>query len=50
MEASNLPDKEFETIVIRMLKELRGRMDEFSDNLDSKHKKGHRNPKTEPEY
>ena len=33
MEASNLPDIEFKTIVIRMLKELMSRMDELRDNL-----------------
>ena len=29
MEESKLPDTEFKTMVIRMLKELRGRMDEI---------------------
>ena len=29
VEASNQPDIEFRTMVIRMLKELRGRMDEI---------------------
>ena len=33
MEVSNLPDIEFKTIVIRMLKELMSRMDELRDNL-----------------
>ena len=33
IEASNLPDTEFKTIVIRILKELSGRMGEFNENL-----------------
>ena len=33
MEASNLSDIEFKTVVIRMVTELRGRMDELSENL-----------------
>ena len=33
MKISNLPDTEFKTMVIRMLKGLRGRMDELSENL-----------------
>ena len=35
MEANNLPDTEFKTMLIRMLKELRGRMDELSDNVNT---------------
>ena len=31
MEAGNLPDTGFKTMVIRMLKELRGKMDELSE-------------------
>ena len=34
MEISNLPDVEFETLVIWMLNELRGRVDELSDNVN----------------
>ena len=34
MEASNLPKKEFKIMVIRMLNELRGRMDEHNENLN----------------
>ena len=50
MRASNLSDLEFRAIVIRMLKELRGRMNEISNNLnrDNKHEKGHRDHKKEP--
>ena len=33
-EISNLPDTEFKTLVIRMLNELRGRIDELSKNLN----------------
>ena len=29
MEASNIPDSEFKTLVIKMLSELRGRVDEL---------------------
>lgn len=43
MEANNVPDTKFKTMVIRLIKELRGRMDELSKNL--KHIKGHRNHK-----
>ena len=34
MEESNIPDTEFKTIVIRMLKKFRGRMAELSENLN----------------
>ena len=34
METSNLPDAEFKTLVIRMLNELRGRVDELSENFN----------------
>ena len=34
MEASNLPKKEFKIMVIRMLNELRGRMDEHNENFN----------------
>ena len=34
METSNLPDAEFKTLVIKMLKELRGRVNEFSENFN----------------
>ena len=33
METNNLPDSEFKTLVIRMLSELRGRVDEISENF-----------------
>ena len=33
MEISNLSDAEFKTLVIRMLNEFRGRIDEFSENF-----------------
>ena len=41
MEVSNLPETEFKTLVIRMPKKLRGRIDKLSENFnrDSKHKK-----------
>ena len=35
MEASNLPETEFKIMVIRMLNELMGRMDEHNENLNS---------------
>ena len=35
MEVSNLPDTEFKTLVARMHKELRGRMDELSENVNT---------------
>ena len=34
MEASNLPKTEFKIMVIKMLNELRGRMDEHNENLN----------------
>ena len=34
METSNILDAEFKTLVIRMLNELRGRIDQQSENLD----------------
>ena len=33
MEASNVPNTEFKTRGLRMLKELEGRMDEVNENL-----------------
>ena len=33
METSSLPESEFKTLVIRMVNELRGRIDELSENL-----------------
>ena len=33
MEATEIPDVEFKTMVIRMLKNLKGRMDDLSENL-----------------
>ena len=35
METSNLLDAELKTLVIRMLKELKGRVDELRDNFNS---------------
>ena len=35
MEISNRSDAEFKTLVIRMLSELRGRVDKFSKNFNS---------------
>ena len=49
MESSNLTDEEFKTLVIKMLSDLMGRVDEFSDNFNKeikKHKNG--NYKREP--
>lgn len=43
MEASNLPDNEFKTLVVKMFNELRGRIDRFSENLQRD-----RNHKNEP--
>ena len=34
MEATKIPDAEFKIIVIRMLKDLRGGMDDLSENLN----------------
>ena len=34
METNNLPDAEFRTLVIRMLNELRGRVEKFSKNFN----------------
>ena len=34
MEASNLPDAEFKTLVIRMLIEIRGGIDHLSENFN----------------
>lgn len=48
MEASNLPETEFKIMVVRMLNELRGRMDEHNENLNSI-KNGHGNHKKEPD-
>lgn len=33
MEASKVPDREFRTVITRMLKKLRGEMDEHSKTL-----------------
>ena len=35
MEISNLSDEEFKTLIIRMLNELRGRVDELRENFNS---------------
>ena len=34
MKSSNLPDTKFQTIITRMLKQIRGRMDELNENLN----------------
>ena len=34
MEASSLPDAEFKTLVIRMLNELKGRLEELGENFN----------------
>ena len=36
MESRNLTDAEFKTLVIKMLNEFRGRVDEFSKNFNKK--------------
>ena len=33
MQATKIPDAEFKTMVIRLLKDLRGRKDNLSENL-----------------
>ena len=33
IKKNNIPDAEFKTLVIRMLKELKGRVDELSENF-----------------
>ena len=52
MEASNLTDAEFKTLVIKMLNELRGSVDDFSENfhkeIKKKHKSRNGNYKREP--
>ena len=39
MESSNLPDVELKILVIRMLSELRGSIDELRENFDKEIKK-----------
>ena len=39
MESSNLTDAEFKTLIIKMLNELRGSVDEFSENFNDEIKK-----------
>ena len=50
MESSNLTDAEFKTLVIKMLNELMGSVDKFSElqQRDKKHKNGSGNYKREP--
>ena len=36
MQATKIPDAEFKTIVIRMLKDLRRRIDDLSRNVNKK--------------
>ena len=49
MQPSNLIDAEFKTLLIKMLNELRGRVDEFSENFNKeiKHENGNGNNKRE---
>ena len=47
METNNLLDAEFKTLVIRMLTEIGGRVDELRENFNSI-KKAHNNHKKEP--
>ena len=42
METNNLPDAEFKTLFIRMLSELRERVDELSENLNKEIKNKNR--------
>ena len=42
METSNLPDAEFKTLVIRMLNELRRRVNELRTSTKRKHINGDR--------
>ena len=39
MESSNITDAEFKTLVIKMLNELLGSVDKFSENFDKEIKK-----------
>ena len=50
MESSNLTDVEFKTLVIKMLNELRGSVDELSENFNReiKNKNGSGNYRREP--
>ena len=50
MESSNLTDAQFKTLIIKMLNELRGRVDERSENFNKeiKKKKENGNYKREP--
>ena len=41
MEISNLSDKEFKVVVIKILTKLKRKVDKTSDNLDRKYKKNH---------
>ena len=51
MKSNNLTDAEFKTLVINMLNELRGSVDEFSKNFNKeikKHINGNGSYKREP--
>ena len=48
METSNIPDAEFKTLVIRMIKELRGRIDELSEDFNKEIKNGDGKHNREP--
>ena len=47
MEISDLPDKEFKVIVIKMLTQLRRRMDELSENFNKVSEKNTKDKKLE---
>lgn len=52
MEGSNLLDTKFKTLIIKMLNELNGRINDLSENIDKEIKivsikKGHRNHEKE---
>ena len=43
MESNNLTDAEFKTLIIKMLNELLGSVDKFSENFNEEIKKTHKN-------
>ena len=45
METSDIPDADFKTLVMRMLKELRGRIDELRENFNKELKNKNRDGK-----
>ena len=48
MVSSNLTDAEFKTLVIEMLNELLGIVENFNKEIKKKHKNGNGNYKREP--